>query len=119
MLPVLTPLAPAATLITRFPDALTAVLSAHGIGESFIAHERDDMRDYQLAKTQDRSLVGIMTEFTHLAGAHRDGVPDPDLTILALRLARTPCSPPYDKHVSPDRELGRVLRILVLIIGKS
>jgi hypothetical protein len=111
LLPVLTPLAPAATVMTRFPDAVTAVLSAHGTGESFIAREREEMRDYRLAKTANRSVVGIMTEFTYLADAYRDANPDPDLLALAIRLARTPCAPLYDKHVSPDRELAARLRI--------
>jgi hypothetical protein len=110
LLPVLTPLAPAATLFTRFPDALATVLSAHGVGESFVTHEREQMRDYRLAKTANRSVVGIMTEFTHLADAYRDGAPDPDLLTLALRLSQTPCSPLYDKHVSPDRELVALLK---------
>jgi hypothetical protein len=111
LLPVLTPLAPAATVMTRFPDALATVLSAHGVGDSFIARERAIMRDYQLAKTENRRVVGIMTEFTHLADAYRDGLPDPNLLALALQLSRTPCSPLYDKHISPDRELAALLGI--------
>jgi hypothetical protein len=111
LLPVLVPLAPAATVITRFPGALASVLSAHGVGDSFIANERAEMRDFLLAKTQDRSLVGIMTEFTHLADAHRDGAAQPDLLAITLFLARTPCSPLYARHVSPDRELAALLGI--------
>jgi hypothetical protein len=106
LLPVLTPLAPAAALLTRFPDALASALSAHGAGESFIAHECEHTQEYELAKTANRSVVGIMTEFSYLADAQRDGAPEPDLVILALRLSRTPCSPLYDKHVSPDGELA-------------
>ena len=42
-----------------------------------------------------------MNEFILLAG--EAGIED--LTELAMFLARTPCSPLYKRHVSPDREL--------------
>ena len=109
LLPVLAPLAPAASVMARFPQALASALSAHGVAPSFAAREGEGMRDYQLAKTANRSVVGVMVEFTHLADAFRDGVPDPDLLALALRLSRTPCSPLYGKHISPDRELAALL----------
>jgi hypothetical protein len=68
------------------------------------------MRDRRLAKTANRSVVGIMNEFTFLAQAYRADTPVPDLVALAMRLATTPCGPLYSKHVSPDRELAALLR---------
>jgi hypothetical protein len=68
------------------------------------------MCDCRLAKTANRSVVGIMNEFTFLADAYRSGMPVPDLLALAMRLAATPCGPLYSKHVSPDRELEALLR---------
>jgi hypothetical protein len=67
------------------------------------------MRDRRLAKTANRSVVGIMNEFTYLAGAYRGGTAAPDLLALAMRLAATPCSPLYSRHVSPDRELAALV----------
>ena len=67
------------------------------------------MRDRRLAKTANRSVVGFMNEFTHLAEAYRGGTPAPDLLALAVRLAATPCGPLYSKHISPDRELAALL----------
>ena len=67
------------------------------------------MRDRRLAKTANRSVVGIMNEFTFLANAYRGDTPAPDLLALAMRLATTPCGPLYSKHVSPDRELAALL----------
>ena len=66
----------------------------------------------RVARTANRSVVGIMTEFTHLAEVYRDSNPDsdPELLDLALRLATTPCGPLYGRNVSPDRELGALLR---------
>jgi hypothetical protein len=110
LLPVLMPLAPAATLLARFPQQVAAVLAAHRTQEAIIDEELRQMRDHRLAKTANRSVVGIMNEFTFLAGAYRGDTPAPDLLGLAIRLATTPCGPLYSKHVSPDRELAALLR---------
>jgi hypothetical protein len=110
LLPVLMPLAPAATLLARFPQQVATVLAAHGTPEAIISAELQQMRDRRLAKTANRSVVGIMNDFTRLAEAHRDNTPEPDLLGLAMRLATTPCSPLYSKHIRPDRELDALVR---------
>jgi hypothetical protein len=112
LLPVLMPLAPATTLLARFPQQVAAVLAAHGTSDTIIGAELQQMHDHRLAKTASRSVVGIMNEFAHLAEAYRDDTPAPDLRDLALRLATTPCGPLYSKHVSPDRELDALLRAI-------
>ena len=104
------PLAPAATLLARFPQQVAAVLAAHGTPDAVIDEEVRQMRDRRLAKTANRSVVGIMNEFTFLAEAYRGDTAVPDLLALAMRLAATPCGPLYSKHVSPDRELDALLR---------
>jgi uncharacterized protein DUF6933 len=109
LLPVVMPLAPSATLTARFPSQVAAVLAALGTAQTVIDAELAQMRDIRLAKTANRSVIGIMTDFTHLAEAYRDGTPKPDLLSLALSLAKTPCSPLYRKHISPDRELAALL----------
>lgn len=109
LLPVLMPLAPAATLLARFPRHAAAVLAAHGTPDEVMDEELRQMRDCRLAKTANRSVVGIMNEFSFLAEAYRDS-PAPDLLALSVRLAATPCGPLYSKHVSPDRELAALLR---------
>lgn len=113
LLPVLMPLAPAATLLARFPRQAATVLTAHGTPQEIIDEELRQMRDRRLAKTANRSVVGIMNEFTFLAEAYRGDTPAPDLLALAMRLATTPCGPLYSKHVSPDRELAALLRSFV------
>jgi hypothetical protein len=51
-----------------------------------------------------------MNEFVHLADWRRDEITVPDdLTWLSLKLAQTPCSPLYGRHISPDRELAATL----------
>jgi hypothetical protein len=110
LLPMLMPLAPAATLLARFPQQVATVLAAHATPDAIIREELRQMRDHRIAKTANRSVVGIMNEFTYLAEAYRDGTPAPDLLGLAKRLATTPCGPLYSKHISPDRELHALLR---------
>ena len=110
LLPVLMPLAPAATLLARFPRQVAEVLAVHGTPDAVIDEEVRQMRDCRLAKTANRSVVGIMNEFAFLAEAYRGDTPAPDLLALAIRLATTPCGPLYSKHVSPDRELDALLR---------
>ena len=105
LLPVLLPLAPARTLCDRFPTALEAVLHAHGAPTRFIEAELSEMDACTLAKTANRSTVGMLTEFGFLADAHRDDPGPADLTALAVRLAHTPCGPLHTTHVFPDRAL--------------
>jgi hypothetical protein len=106
LLPVLLPFAPAATVIDRFPEALATVLRRHGIGEPFIEVECAAMADHHLAKTKNRSVVGVMTEFAFLAGAYSESKDVVDLVELSLWLARTPCGPLHSRQGSPDRELA-------------
>ncbi len=60
LLPVLMPLAPAATLARRFPGQLALVLKEHGVPPEFIAQEVWRMDTVQYAKTANRSVVGIL-----------------------------------------------------------
>jgi hypothetical protein len=106
LLPVLLPFAQAATVIDRFPAALATVLRRHGISESFVQAEFAAMADRHLAMTTNRSVVGIMTEFTFLGRAYAESQDAIDLVELSLWLARMPCGPLYSRHGSPDRELA-------------
>jgi hypothetical protein len=109
LLPVLMPLAPASDLAARFSQQLECVLTAHGIAQSFIDRELAQMREVQYAKTSNRSVVGIMNQFSYLAEGYRDYLETDDLLELSLKLSETPCSPLYKGAVSPDRELKRLV----------
>jgi hypothetical protein len=109
LLPVLVPLAPSASLVERFVPALAEVLAAHGAPRDFVEAETGEMGGWRLAKTANRSVVGIMTEFTYLAEAHSADGGEPNLLKLSLRLSETPCGPLYKRHHSPDRELAALL----------
>ncbi len=117
LLPLLVPLAPAATLTARFPDHVAAVLAAHGASEAVIDEEVRRMRERRLARTANRSVVGVMNEFSRLAEIYRNDIPASDLPGLSARLAAVPCSPLYRRHISPDRELNALLRFLAPSTG--
>ena len=105
LLPVFVPLAAAATVIDRFPGRLGATLQARSIDPAFITAELAAITQHHLAKTSNRSVVGIMNDFTHLASYAPSPSCPSDLIDLSRSLAQTPCSPLYGRHVSPDREL--------------
>lgn len=107
LLPLVMPLSPARTLLTRFPDALAGLLAAHGVPARLIEAERAQALEQRLAATANRSLVGVMNEFAHLADLDRAEVHD--LLRLSMRLATTPCGPLYQRQISPDRELAAFL----------
>jgi hypothetical protein len=109
LLPVLTPLAPARTLLRRFPDTLADVLATHRVPGAVSAAELDPMREHRLGPTANRSVVGSMTEFAFLAETYRRSAAAPDLLALSMRLATVPCGPLYRSHISPDRELTALL----------
>ena len=104
--PVLLTFAPAATVLARLPGTLERVLADHGVGWAFIDDESPAMSDIRLAKTANRSVVGVVNEFTYLAGAYAEGQTTVDLDGLSLRLAHTPCGPLYRTHISPGRALA-------------
>ena len=109
LLPVLMPLAPATDLVTRFPEYLAGVLAFHGKPRPFIDHELSRMNEVQYCKTSNRSVVGIMNQFSYLAEGYRDYLETKDLLALSLRLSETPCSPLYKGAVSPGRELKQFI----------
>lgn len=115
LLPAVVALAPARTLLQRFPVALSQLLAVHGLPAPLIEAERAQMVHCRLAPTANRSVVGVMSEFAFLAGVHRTDVgwvTQDDLMRLSARLATTPCGPLYQRHVSPDRELAALVASL-------
>lgn len=110
LLPVLMPLAPAATLLERLPSWIDATLDAHGVPRTFIDVELAHAADIGLATTSNRSVLGVMNELARLAHWHKEGVRShDDLMAVALELSEVPTSPLYKRHLSPDRELAAVV----------
>jgi hypothetical protein len=110
LLPVLLPLAPAATALTRAADRIAAAMRTYGADEATVTAEVEQMATRRIGPTANRSVVGIMNEFTFLADHWRG----PDLDELAARLAATPCSPLYRTHVTPENAFRHASARLLL-----
>lgn len=115
LLPVLMPLAPAKSLAARFSAQLALTLAAHGVRQDFIEKELEQMRDAHFAKTANRSVVGIMNEFSYTADFYREELQMGGFLGMALRLSQTPCSPLYKRGVTPQRELQRVISAWAIV----
>jgi hypothetical protein len=109
LLPVLMPLAPSASVPSRLGSAIAATLAIHEASAAVVERELSEMRDCRFGPTTNRSVLGIMNEFSFLADVYRRNDPGIDLLVLARKLAATPCSPLYRRHTSPDRELQAFL----------
>lgn len=112
LLPVLMPLAPGATAPGRIGPEIAAALAAHQAPATVIDGELSQMRDCRFGPTANRSVVGIMNEFAYLADVYRHSDSSRSLPELGRKLAATPCSPLYSRHVSPDRELQAFLQLI-------
>lgn len=107
LLPVFMELAPAATLLERAPAAIEAVLRRHGVDEAFLAAECGAMREVRIAPTNDRSVVGVMTEFAfHGEYLWKEG--GHDLEALSMRMSTLILGPLDRGAGSPDRELAAI-----------
>ena len=104
-LPVLVHLAPSHGVIPRFVDALATVLDELGLRHGLIADEIDQMADYRVTKTANRSVIGTMNDFTFLADTYGRGESMEDLVRLSLKLAGTPCGPLMARSGYPDQEV--------------
>lgn len=91
LLPVLMPLAPVSTLALRFPAELARILTAIGMPTDFIEGELAEMTPFVIAKTANRTVLGMINEFTFMAEVYREDTVD--LHALALRLSDMPCGP--------------------------
>jgi hypothetical protein len=112
LLPVVMPLAPGATAPARIGPEIAAALAIHQAPATVINTELSQMRDCRFAPTANRSVVGIMNEFAYLADVYRHSYPSRSLAELGKKLAETPCSPLYRRHVRPDRELEAFLQLI-------
>lgn len=90
LLPVLLPLAPAKTLLTRLPEAVRAVLMALEIDPRKIDSEVNGMGEVIVTGTNDRWVLGSINDFGRLLEAYLD---QRSLVDVALHVAEAPCSP--------------------------
>ena len=105
LLPVLMPLAPASSLVERFPQYLFKVLLSQGVSESFMQQELNYLDEVVYCKSTNRSIIGILNMFTyHLEGYQSIHYAN-DWYELSMMMADTPCGPLYKSTITPGNAL--------------
>jgi hypothetical protein len=104
LLPLLIPLAPAATLLERFPECLQVMLDRLDVNPAFIAAERWAMNEGSYAKTANRQVLGVMNRFEFELEYMRERYDD-DLMQLSLWQSDTLAGPLRDGTRTPREEL--------------
>jgi len=94
-LPVLLPVREADRLATAFPAAVCQMLSAVGVQAAAIERERELMAPILFDRTESRSLIGSLTDFTILTNARFLTHRDQSLESIALELAEVPLMLPF------------------------
>jgi hypothetical protein len=100
-LPVVMPARDVKHLAVNFPDSLAAVLWGLGISAAVIQRELEAAREAVIAKTNSRSHLGTLNDFSYLLRGHMGNAPGLDLVDLALWLSNAPVAPLGMS--SPDR----------------
>lgn len=106
-LPVLVSASPLNAIPARFKSALGEILAALAVDPRLAAEELQSVDDVVVARTQSRSILGTLNDFTFalkLAAADRRRTDSYDA--LSLWLAETPVVPLND---CPDRATKRLL----------
>lgn len=101
LLPVIVAGRELATLPARLADAVAGVLLELGIPSDAIERERRAMSDLTFARTNDRSTVGVLTDFQRLLRFDLENDPTTGLLERSLRLAETPI---VARNLIPNRE---------------
>jgi hypothetical protein len=93
LLPILVPARDVRSLPDRLADLVGRRLKRLGISARVIAAETDVMSPVYIAKTTDRSVVGIMVDFAKGISFHLEvgGWDETTLPFVENRLAKTPC----------------------------
>jgi Domain of unknown function (DUF6933) len=106
---VLMPLAPARSLGERFPAALAGLLRYFGVDDAFIASETAAMMEVGFARTQSRSLLGVMNQSCKYLDRARWSDDDPNLLHWSARLCYSPSSAQGRPMRCPDENLFDIL----------
>jgi hypothetical protein len=108
----LLPVVVSASSLTRLParllPALEKVLLALGVGREAIEQECAAMADVAIAKTNDRSTLGVMNDLAFLLSRYVANDKASSHLTLSLKLAETPI---IARKASPDRDTRRLFGV--------
>ncbi len=102
LLPVLLPIAPNKTFLSRFVEAAGEMLMAIGVDRKAVVAEMAVMGECIVAPTNDRRVLGTINDFGRTLDIAVERHPLPE---VALLLATIPCSPigmEYPKDVARE-----------------
>jgi len=105
LLPVLMPLAPASSLVERFPQYLFKVLLSQGVSESFMQQELNYLDEVVYCKSTNRSIIGILNMFTYHLESYQSIHYANDWYEFSMMMADTPCGPLYKSTITPGNAL--------------
>jgi hypothetical protein len=92
-LPVIIPLRESKRLDSVFPDAVCQMLENVGVSAADIADERARMSEMTFARTNDRSLLGTLNDFSFMARWHFHDAPEATIDDVVRGLLPTPVMP--------------------------
>lgn len=121
LFPVFVPLAPAVTVLARFPGAMAAVFDRFGLDPRFVTAEAAEMGTVAVAKTGDRRMLGVMNELVFMAETRvADGGHDRHgLVGLSILVADTLISPLYKDPARGDTPGEELRRLADLAVHRS
>ena len=64
-----------------------------------------------IRKTKNRSVVGVMNQFSYLADGYREYLETRDLPGLSIKLAETPCSALYKGSITASKKGGLCMNV--------
>jgi hypothetical protein len=94
-LPVMIPVRQANRLRSSFADAVGQMLAAVGVPAEAIERERSEMSEIAFGRTQSRSLLGSLNDFSLMARMHFITSRNHPLERIARDLAETPLILPF------------------------
>jgi hypothetical protein len=77
----------------RLSEGVGLVLRALSVAPAAVSRELHEMRECEVAGTENRSVLGSMNDFALAVRYRLEGRENLPLVALALELARTPCRP--------------------------
>jgi hypothetical protein len=93
-LPVIIPMRESSPLATVFPGAVCEVLAKVGVPANDIVEERAQMAEVAFGPTRDRSVLGTLNDFAHMAKYADGRRAEPESPAELMRfLAQTPILP--------------------------
>ena len=102
LLTVLTPARDLRSVGDRLCGAVSDLLFSLGAPLEHVNAEIQEMQSHVFASSNDRTVVGSMTDMARMADAYlQDGSSPDHLVVVGMKLARAPCGPL--KYASPQR----------------